>query len=118
MTIDEYSKKAYATRQHTTELTNHVYGDINGDMIYGILGLVGESGEAADKIKKVIRNNDGVFPEGQKKEIIKELGDVLWYVNTLAIELGSNLDEVAEMNLIKLYDRLERGVIKSSGDNR
>lgn len=95
-----------------------MYPEIGKNFIYPTLGLAGESGEVAEKIKKVIRDKNGVADEETKEMIKKELGDVLWYVAQLATELGLSLDEIAENNITKLASRLERGVLQGSGDNR
>ena len=84
---------------------------------YTTLGLVGEAGEIAEKVKKVIRDKEGNFEEA-KEEIAKELGDVLWYVANLAFELGYDLGDIAAINIQKLVDRQERGKIQGDGDNR
>ncbi len=84
---------------------------------YTTLGLVGEAGEIAEKVKKVIRDKEGNFEEA-KEEIAKELGDVLWYVANLAFELGYDLGDIAAINIQKLGDRQERGKIQGDGDNR
>jgi NTP pyrophosphatase (non-canonical NTP hydrolase) len=86
--------------------------------IYPTLGLTGEAGEVADKVKKVIRDRQGVFDVETREAIKLELGDVLWYVAQLASELGYELDEVAEANLQKLSSRAARGRIGGSGDQR
>ena len=86
-------------------------------IIYTTLGLVGESGEIAEKVKKVIRDMEGNFEES-KEEIAKELGDVLWYVANLAFELDYDLADIAAINIQKLMDRQERGKIHGDGDNR
>jgi NTP pyrophosphatase (non-canonical NTP hydrolase) len=86
--------------------------------VYPTLGLCGEAGEVAEKIKKVIRDNGGVFTEEKKKEIIKEVGDVLWYIAALLSDLGVTMDEAAVGNLEKLFSRKERGVLNGNGDNR
>ena len=83
-------------------------------LVENILGLVGESGEVAEKIKKYRRDNTKI----NQKEIIKELGDVVFYATALANYFYSNLPEVLEANMDKLNDRYNRGVIKGSGDNR
>lgn len=94
-----------------------VYPDANRRTIqamsYCALGLAGEAGECAEKVKKIIR--DGTY---EPKQIAKEIGDVLWYVTRLANELGFTLQEIAEMNVSKLADRKERGVLQGSGDER
>lgn len=83
-----------------------------------VLGLVGEAGETADKIKKIIRDKDGVISEDDRKEVAKELGDVLWYVASVARYLGVSLQEVADMNLEKLESRRQRNLLSGEGDNR
>jgi|TARA_R110002110_G_scaffold411144_3_gene635204 NTP pyrophosphatase (non-canonical NTP hydrolase) len=86
-------------------------------LIYTTLGLVGESGEVAEKVKKLIRE-DNIQDEDWSKSVARELGDVLWYVANLATELGIDLDTIAKMNLIKLEDRLNRDVLNGNGDYR
>ena len=88
------------------------YGDER--LVENTLGLVGEAGEVAEKIKKLIRdasrfNND---------EILKELGDVVFYATALANIYGNGLQQVLELNMKKLDDRQKRGKLKGSGDNR
>jgi len=109
MKFSEYQKKSRVTA---------LYPSKNANFIYPTLGLVGESGEIAEKIKKVLRDDDGQLSDEKKKEIGKELGDVLWYIAQLATELNVDLDEIAQGNIDKLYSRLNRGVIGGSGDNR
>jgi NTP pyrophosphatase (non-canonical NTP hydrolase) len=97
--------------------TTAVYPE-SAKYIYPTLGLCGEAGEVAEKIKKVIRDNGGVFTEEKKKEIVKEVGDVLWYIAALLSDLDVTMDEAAIGNLEKLFSRKERGVINGNGDNR
>ena len=84
------------------------------------LGLAGETGEVIEKIKKMIRDKDGVFHQAPEEiaELKKELGDVLWYLSALAFYNGIDLDDVARANLDKLRSRKERNQIHGSGDNR
>ena len=83
-------------------------------LIENILGLVGETGEVAEKIKKLIRDGNKIANE----EILKELGDVLFYTTALANLYGKGLQEVMKLNIKKLDDRERRGKLKGSGDNR
>lgn len=94
------------------------YPDIGENVYYPALGLCGEAGEVAEKIKKVMRDDAGEFSETKREEIAKELGDVLWYCAALASELDLDLGEVAQLNLDKLSSRHARGKIGGSGDNR
>jgi NTP pyrophosphatase (non-canonical NTP hydrolase) len=83
-----------------------------------VLGLPGEAGEAADKFKKILRDKKGVISLSDREEIVKELGDVLWYVAMIAEYLEVPLSEVAGKNLDKLESRLKRNKIHGEGDNR
>ncbi len=109
MTFEEYQKKSRKTA---------VYPNANQNFVYPTLGLAGESGEVAEKIKKTIRDDDGKITDEKKIEIEKELGDVLWYVSQIASELNLSLDQIAEKNIEKLYSRMERNKLSGSGDNR
>lgn len=106
MTLNEYQQKALETAIYPTPI------------IYPALGLCGESGEVADKVKKVIRDNNSEFTSEKKAEIAKEIGDVLWYCATLSKDLGYTLDEITEINYQKLHSRQLRGKLGGNGDNR
>lgn len=109
MNFDEYQKKSRKTA---------IYPDAGNNFIYPTLGLAGEAGEVAEKIKKVIRDKGGKIDEETRGAIKKELGDVLWYVSQIATELNISLEEAASGNISKLYDRMERDKLGGSGDNR
>src|SRR5215208_596867 len=94
------------------------YPAIGHSVIYPILGLVNEAGEVAGTIKKVFRDENGEISEDTRQALKAELGDVLLYIAQVATELNLSLDEIAEYNIVKLYDRLERGKIQGDGDNR
>ena len=94
------------------------YPQVGSNPIYPTLGLCGEAGEVADKVKKVLRDREGVFDAAVIEDLRLELGDVLWYVAQLATELELDLDEIAEANLAKLASRAARNVIAGSGDRR
>lgn len=109
MDFNDYQTKSRATAK---------YPIIGHGVIYPTLGLVNEAGEVAGKIKKVFRDKDGEISEETREALKAELGDVLWYIAQVATELDLALDDIAESNIAKLYDRLERGKIKGDGDNR
>lgn len=109
-TFNEYQEKTGETAIYPGK------GETLG-LLYVGLGL-GESGEVQGKLKKVIRDHEGVVTEESRAAITKELGDTLWYVAQTASELGISLEDIAQQNISKLLDRKERGVLKGSGDNR
>jgi NTP pyrophosphatase (non-canonical NTP hydrolase) len=109
MKANEYQDRALETAIYPNRGTNFTYP---------ALGLAGEAGEVADKLKKVIRDNDGILTDAVRDAVASELGDVLWYVSVLASEINYSLDEIMAKNLAKLNSRKERGVISGSGDNR
>lgn len=108
MTINEYQEGARRTA---------IYPE-SRRIIYPTLGLTGEAGEVADKVKKVIRDNNDQFTDERKLQIALELGDVMWYAATLAHDLGYTLDEICQMNLDKLASRQQRNQLHGSGDER
>ena len=108
MTLNEYQRHALETAVYPEQ----------SRIIYPTLGLTGEAGEVADKVKKVIRDADGEFTPEKRQEIMKENGDVLWYCATLSHDLGFDLEEVAQTNVDKLRSRMQRHRIAGSGDNR
>jgi NTP pyrophosphatase (non-canonical NTP hydrolase) len=83
---------------------------------YPALGLAGEAGEVADKVKKIYR--DGRDDARFKSDIAREIGDVLWYCAALADDLGYSLQQIAEMNIYKLQCRMNKGTIVGDGDDR
>jgi NTP pyrophosphatase (non-canonical NTP hydrolase) len=109
MNFTDYQTKAARTAK---------YPMIGHRVIYPTLGLANEAGEVAGKIKKIFRDKDGVIGEVEREALKSELGDVLWYVSQVCTELELSMDEVAEANIAKLLDRLERGKIKGDGDDR
>lgn len=109
MNFDEFQKIVKKTS---------IYPNQGNNVAYATLGLAGEAGEVADKVKKLIRDNNGILTEDKRKEMIKELGDVLWYLTACASELGVDLEEVASLNAKKVEDRKARGVLSGEGDNR
>jgi len=110
MTLDEYQKKA---------LTTVISSDNEfRDLLHWVLGINGEAGEIAEKVKKIIRDKDGKVSEKDKEEMAKEVGDVLWYLAVFAHHLGVPFEKIARQNLDKLQSRKARGVLGGTGDNR
>ena len=109
MTFDEYQKLALRTARPKTEFN---------ELFHLVLGLVGEAGEISEKFKKLVRDNNTDLDKLDLDDMAKELGDVLWYVSTLADFLDLNLDDIAVKNIAKLADRQKRDTLKGSGDNR
>lgn len=113
MDFDEYQKRA-----KKYDMGKPGGGVMAGAFMEKVLGLAGESGEAADKVKKIIRDHDGGLSEEDREGLLKELGDVLWYVASVARYLDEPLSKVAEGNLDKLESRYQRGKLGGSGDER
>lgn len=113
MNLNDYSAQAMTTDTFSGDRSvgSHAF-------LEKTLGLVGEAGEVAEKVKKILRDKNGQASEEDKKELAKELGDILWYVNSVGNYLGFSLEEIAQANLDKVLSRKSRGVTKGSGDNR
>src|SRR5688572_29206236 len=112
LTLNEYQEATSRTANYPAAGSGNVMA-----LAYVGLGL-GECGEVQGKIKKILRDDGGVVTQEKREQIGKELGDVLWYLARASTELGYDLSYLAEMNLDKLDDRKERGVLGGSGDNR
>ena len=114
MTFDEYQKQAITTdtsKGGMESMTDPMFLD-------KAFGLVGEAGEFAEKLKKIYRDKDGKLSDQDKQELLKELGDVLWYLSAVTYYLDTSFDDLATMNLEKVFSRKARGVMHGSGDNR
>jgi NTP pyrophosphatase (non-canonical NTP hydrolase) len=109
MRLSDYQERSRATA---------VYPHAGGNLLYPTLGLCGESGEVAEKIKKMVRDDDGILSDERRAALAKELGDVLWYVAQIATEADLDLDAIAEANIQKLLSRRDRNVLSGSGDDR
>ena len=103
MTLSSYQKAASGTAIYPTQ---HA-------ITYPALGLAGEAGEVANKVKKIIR--DGKL---DKPALVAEIGDCLWYIAALCRDLNVDMEDVAKANLEKLYNRKQLGTLQGSGDNR
>jgi NTP pyrophosphatase (non-canonical NTP hydrolase) len=105
MDLNEYQKLARETA-------------IYGRREYPYLGLCGEAGEVAEVYKKVLRDDNGIIGQKGRAKLVKELGDVLWYVANISEDLGFSLNHIAEENVRKLDSRAKRGVLKGDGNER
>ena len=108
MEFKEYQEQALSTAVYNRRWS----------IIYPALKLSGEAGEVSEKVGKVLRDEQGIFLDEKRLELAKELGDVLWYINALAHDIGYDLETIAKMNIEKLASRKERGMIHGNGDNR
>ncbi len=104
MNFDDYQDRAKEFAMYPPEV----------ELAYLTMGLVGEAGEIANKVKKVYRDGREISREDMKSE----LGDVMWYLSNLAKAYDLPLSEVAESNIDKLQSRADRGKIQGEGDNR
>ena len=109
MLISEYQEVSRRTA---------TYPDAGDNLVYPTLGLAGEAGEVAEKVKKLLRDDGGVLSAERRDALAGELGDVLWYVAQVATEAGLDLEEIAQGNLDKLLSRQRRGMLSGSGDRR
>lgn len=106
--MDDYQRSASITAKYPSDR----------GLEYCVLGLASEAGEVAGKLKKAIRDEGGNISPERREVLLSELGDVLWYVAMVALELDAPLSSVAQSNLNKLSDRQDRGVIGGDGDTR
>jgi len=106
--LDMYQKVALTTAIYPREQA----------IIYPTLGLTGEAGEVANKVKKIIRDGSNFKDEKLVSEIKAEIGDCLWYIAVLASDFDIKLSDIANTNLIKLENRKENNTIRGSGDKR
>ncbi len=113
MDFNDYQKKA--AKYDLAEATNDLK---DAGFLEKVLGLVGEAGETADKIKKILRDKDGIVSDKDQELIIKELGDTLWYIASIARYMNVKLSEVASNNLHKLEGRYQRDKLHGEGDLR
>ena len=109
MLLSDYQSRSRATA---------VYPQSGDNILYPTLGLCGETGEVAEKIKKMVRDDGGILSDERRAALSKELGDVLWYVAQIATEADLDLDTIAGENLAKLLSRRDRNVLSGSGDDR
>lgn len=125
--VDDMTYGSFNEYQDFTATTDKAGTDLNC-----VLGLLGECGEIAEKVKKTTRAVNADYPhgintvdfscypytDGDRKELAKEVGDVLWYASRLADNLGYKLGDIVRMNVEKLSSRKTRGLLHGKGDNR
>ena len=115
MDFNTYQKLAKRTDYHSKREEKKRFGN---NLVNATLGITGEAGEFADKIKKLYRDKGGKLDRQLKNDLVHELGDILWYIAKMARELGVPLDTVARLNIEKLSSRKKRGKLGGSGDHR
>lgn len=115
MKFDDYQKEII---KYDIDAPQNPQNPADPGFMSKVLGLGGEAGEAQEKFKKILRDKGGKMTDEDREEIAKELGDVIWYVATIARYLDVPFSKVAEMQLEKAQSRLERGKLHGSGDNR
>ena len=108
--LDVFQKHTMPTR------TAETLGDAR--YIYPALGLNGETGEVAEKVKKVIRDKKGEWDDETRRLTALEVFDVMWYCMAMLQDLEYDFSQVARMGLDKLASRQERDKIHGSGDER
>lgn len=117
--VDDYQKKAHETADYPSAyIPTEFLAGVSLDWVYPVAGLSEEAGEVAGKFAKAVRDENGKISEKRKEEIVKELGDVCWFVAEICTVLHVDLSTVLQNNLEKLSSRKARGVIHGSGDNR
>jgi NTP pyrophosphatase (non-canonical NTP hydrolase) len=109
MTLNDYQTAALRTANPKEK---------KNELFHLLLGLCGETGEIAEKAKKIVRDEDSDFSKWDQDDLVKELGDVMWHVAVTAHYFDIPLDEIGEKNIAKLADRQKRNMIAGSGDNR
>ena len=109
MNFHEYQIKASQTA---------CYPNVGNSLFYPALGIAGEGGEVAEKVKKIYRDQNGIITDANRVAITKELGDVLWYMAALCGELGIELEDVAILNIDKVAKRISTNTLNGSGDDR
>lgn len=116
--MEEPVKSFEAYQAETDATAIYDRSDVIRELSYLSLGLNGEAGEVADKVKKVIRDDGGNLSAEHKDALAKELGDVLWYLTQLSRAIGTSLEAVAAMNIKKLAERKKGNTLRGSGDDR
>lgn len=106
MTINEYQKLAMKTLNPKL--------DQKEVLINSVMGLCGESGEAVDIVKKHLFHGH----ELDKEHLVKELGDIAWYLAEAATALEVSLEEVLKTNIDKLKKRFPEGFDESRSKER
>lgn len=109
MTFEDYQNQSRKTA---------IYPNAGDNFIYPTLGLAGEAGEVAEKVKKILRDKNGQVDDETRATLQKELGDVLWYITQTASEMDISLEDIAQGNLDKLFKRKDEDKLHGEGDNR
>lgn len=121
LTLNQYQQAAIKTAVYRNSVDKIIQRkDVNEllKLLYSVSGLSGEAGELSNKVKKIIRDNEGIIDKETRHRLMLELGDVLWYVSDVASLLNFALSDVASVNLFRLYGRKREGKLKGEGDER
>ena len=117
---DNWMKEKYKmdfNKYQETAVETAIYPDTHR-ILYPALGMAGEAGEVANKVKKIIRDGTENLPEDWKDQLASEIGDVLWYCAALSNDIGIPLALIAAQNRDKLLARKQKGTLQGSGDTR
>ncbi len=118
MDFKTYEERAATTALYPGRRAGPVHSALGVGLSYVLLGLNGEAGECAEQLKKAIRDDGGTITPERRRTLVKELGDVLWYLAAAAHEVGVPLDEIAAVNLDKLARRKQADTLGGSGNDR
>ncbi len=110
--------REFQIESRKTDVGTSAQDNLKPGWLYYALGISGEAGELTEKIKKLFRDKKGEVDQEFLDSVIKEMGDILWYMGRLADTFGIDFNLIAETNIIKLLDRMEHDKIHGDGDNR
>ena len=116
--VPGYSFNAYQEDCRHTDVGTAAQDVLSPGWLYYALGISGECGELTEKIKKLFRDKGGVIDEDFRDDVVKEMGDILWYMARMADAFDIPFGYVAETNSKKLISRMVRGKIHGDGDDR
>lgn len=119
LALDEYQALALRTSSSPNAVLEVPTGpyellQIRERLLQSALGVAGEAGEVADYIKKVAFHGHTL----DHAKLMKELGDVLWYIAEMSSAIGARMSDVGQVNVDKLRERYPDGFITTASINR